>query len=306
MNWFRENKFLSGFIAVVVLAAGALLFLVLGAKSAHEAAMQDYEGKVQTLISQRAWVPFRDAANLKKLKDQESAYDALTTSLQADLVAKQPQISTMEPSAFQGRLREAVSAVTTLAQTNGVTLPEKFYLGFERYQTELPRNEVTGLLDWQLTAIQGIITRMIELKVSSIDNVVRPPLPGEAAPEPAPKEPPLLVKYPLQIGCKAAQERVQALINDLSTNNRFMIIRAVKIQNETLTGPPRIAAAAPSDTPVAEPFTNAAGIDASKAAPASKEIIAGNEKISVQIILDLVQFVSPSSTEKANPNGVSK
>ena len=49
MNWIKQNKFLSGFIAVMVIGVGALGFLLFQAQSRYGEARTEYESKASEL-----------------------------------------------------------------------------------------------------------------------------------------------------------------------------------------------------------------------------------------------------------------
>lgn len=305
MNWFKENKGLSAVLGVILLMAIALGYLLFAEKSKHDAALDAYNDKVARLTQLRSLAPFRNQENLESLQAQRSEYNKIISDLQTSLVNKQGEIKPVDPAAFQNRLRASVTATIAHARKKGVGIPEKFFLGFDKYEATLPSNEIAGILDWQLTVIEKLVEAIIDLKVVSIGEIVRVPIPGEegASPPVAPaatpppggqrpgKEPPatpLLVKYPFEISVKGFQNSIQTILNQLLATDQFLIVRAIRIENEQLNGPPR-GVAAETGGATADATPPEAGAAAAVAAAAAK-IIVGSEQIEAKMIIDLVYF----------------
>lgn len=290
MNWFAENKIFSSLLAIIVMGILGLGYLTFAESGKYTEAVTAYQSGMDKLTELRSRVPFRNADNFKKKQEQVASYKQLTDSLHADLIQKQGTITAIDPSAFQGRLRESVSKTIEHANQRGVKLPPKFYLGFETYENQLPRNDITGLLSWQLTAVEAVVNRLIDLKVTEITQpIFRSPLPGELNPEPPSKEVPLLKKYPFVITFLGYPSNVQSILNDLVSLPQFTIARAVRIENEQLKGPLRAGAGA---------ATGDSGAATTAAAPAIDTIIIGKEKVTTSIIIDLVQFTTKQPPKK--------
>ncbi|HEX8372462.1 MAG TPA: Amuc_1100 family pilus-like protein [Chthoniobacterales bacterium] len=284
MNWFTENKVFSSFLVVIALAALALGYLTFSESGRKSEAVAAYDASMEKLTRLRGLAPYRNVENLQKIKDQVANYRGLTDSLHAELIKGQGEIIEIEPSAFQVRLRDSVSKTVEKASQRGVELPPKFYLGFEKYESELPRNDITGLLSWQLTAVETVVNRLIDLKVTKIEPVLRPLLPGEANPEAPSKQASLLQKYPFQVVFQGTPGNLQSILNELASSPQFTITRALRVENEQLQGPPQ-GVAAPAGDPSAP------------AQPAVDRIIIGKEKITANVVVDLVQF-TPKATPK--------
>jgi hypothetical protein len=179
-----------------------------------------------------------------------------------------------------------VSKTFAQAAQRGVALPEKFYLGFEKYENELPPNNVTALLNWQLTVVETVINRLIDLKVSAITAILRPPLPGELTPEVPAKEVPLLKKYPFEVVFTGYPGHLQSILNDLGSLPHFTVVRALRIENEQVKSPARGGAAATGADILAAPE------------PAVDKIIIGKERVTASLIIDLVQFTPKQAPKK--------
>jgi len=286
MNWFSENKIFSSILIVILLGCLALGYLTFAERGRYTEALQAYETGMAKLADLRGRSPYRDEGNLKKIQEQVGAYKKMTDTLRSDLINSQGSLAAIDPTIFQNRLRELVSRTVEHANQRGVQLPEKFYLGFEKYENELPRNDITGLLDWQLTAVEAVINRLIDLKISKVENILRPPLPGEISAEPPSKEVPLYKKYPFEVVFLGYPGSLQSILNDMVSLPQFTIVRALRVENEQPKGAPRTGAVTATDAPTVP------------VEPAVDKIIIGKERVTSAIIVDLVQFTPKQALKK--------
>lgn len=182
MNWLRQNPKL-GLVAIVTgCAAAAAIYFIYTFQSDYTAATEEYNEKTSTLARLRAGKPFPDKENLEKvgaeLKDAEATMDSLSQVLAKQSSVLEPNL---DPQKFQDRLNKAVSSITDAAHAAGTKLPDAFYLGFDRYRTELPGVAVAPLLGQQLAAITSAVKKLLDARVESIDALSRRPLPSESA-----------------------------------------------------------------------------------------------------------------------------
>lgn len=334
MNWFKQNTFLAGFLGVVVVAAGVLGFLLLSAKGRHSEAATLYEEQSNELARLQSLAPYPDPANLKKMEGQRKEFQDAIAALQKNLGAAEIAVEPLSEVQFQDKLRESVSRVTAAAAAKGTKLPEKFYMGFDPYQTEPPKPEAAPLLGRQLKAMEAVVMMVIENKGFSINKLEREELPEEKGVEK--KEPdkksggkgersssqPLVTKHPFDINFTGDQNLLRAVLNGLvSSKAQFYIPRRVEVRNEKDKGPPRIdpaaaamaaaalaAAAAPpaEGVPPAAPDASTPGTPAAPAplpgaaAPpaAALKYIVGEEKIEAAIRIEIVDFAEPAPATK--------
>src|SRR4029434_3242903 len=71
MNWIKQNTFLAGFIAVMVIGVGALGYLLFSASSHYEEVRTDYAAKAKELNRLETLKPYPEAGNLKQLDEQK-------------------------------------------------------------------------------------------------------------------------------------------------------------------------------------------------------------------------------------------
>ncbi len=312
MNWIRENKFLTAFFAILIIGIGVLGFLAYSAWGSFGEVSENYNKQAAELKRLQNLTPYPNEANLRKMQDQRDAYIAATTDLQKKLAAIEFPLQPISPTDFQDRLRASVSQMIDKAKNAGVKPPEKsFYLGFDNYQTSLPRPEAAAPLYRQLQAIEFALNQLIEDRVDAIVSLTRSTLPEEAAtaapqqggPRPqqrtgggnAPAKK-LVDKNSFEVGFVADQSRFRKWLNDISSaKQQFYVVRLLTVKNESQKGPSR----ADSTTAAADPNTPAAQVPAAAGAaspaPNTLKFVEGTEKIDVVARVDIVSFNPPAA-----------
>jgi len=327
----KDNKFLTGFLIVTLLGAGALGFLLFQAKGKHSDARAAYEEKVNELQSLQAGKPYPDEGNYKKVLDLQKAHQQAINDLQKQLSGAEFPVEPISPEKFQDNLREAIKRVRALAAQKGTVIEgDKFSLGFEVYESQPPKPEAAPQLGRMLKAIEKVITDLLNTSPTKLNaNIKRVPLPEEglavpgapkpqATPTPKPgvggkkavEEAPLVKRYPFDIEFAAHEPKVRTFINKLVTSKeQFLIPASVVIANEQLTGPSKSAGTASVEPPPPAPADpNAAPANpanpanpAAEPAPApaaapveATKFIVGEEKLTVGVRIEVVDFAEPA------------
>ncbi|MDB6171916.1 MAG: hypothetical protein JWL59_1227 [Chthoniobacteraceae bacterium] len=309
MSALKENKFLAGFLGVMVVATGGLGFLLYSASGRYSAAMSDFEDKSRQLYELQTKAPYPDEANLEKMKAQTKEHQDAVTTLQKSLLANQLPMESITPVQFQDKLKESVVRVTTRATEKGMKLPEKFYMGFDPYQFEPPKQEAASLLGKELKALELVVMTLIDSRTQALTTFDRAPLQEEGVDKaraanskpdgkPGDKESAvksLIIRRPVTLGFTGEQGAFRNLLNNLvSSKEQFFVPRKIDIKNEKLTGPSKAteadAAAAPAPF---DPSASGGAVAPEPKKPALKYIV-GEEKIDVTMQLDIVDFVEAS------------
>ena len=141
MDWIRRNKFLTGFLAFLIVGVGALGYLVYSQMDAYGQTSQDYDAAVAELQRLQGLKPFpfaKSKANLVALRGETAAR---VTDLQRKLSDYEPpaENTNFKPIDFQDKLRRVVEEITQQAAVANVKLPADFYMGFEQYRSTPPR-----------------------------------------------------------------------------------------------------------------------------------------------------------------------
>lgn len=297
MNWLKENPFISGLIAVTVVATGALVFMLTQSMTRFQETSDAYTAAVQKLHTLQNRSPFPNAENLEKTKQLEAQYkDALKDLRQQLQKMEIPIVPDVSPQGFQDDLRTAVNRAAERAAAAGVTLPKDFYLGFSQYKDSPPTATAAPALARQLKVIDKLVTDLIDFKVQSIDYLDRLPLPeegGAQAASPAPggqqKEKKSLgvQRFPVNLGFTAEQGKFRVAFNSLLNADQFFIVRALNIQNTAPVGPP-----------VAQADKTGAAALAGDSKAGNLNVILGRESVKVSMRLEMIAFAEPAEAKK--------
>ena len=216
------------------------------------------------------------------------------------------------PTQFQDRLRKVVDDVTKFAQQNGVSYPEDFYLGFERYRNALPEAGATPLLSGQLDNLQELVGILIRERVEKITVVKRMILPQESgAPDASAAQrarggpgaaaaPEMVTKYPVVLEFAGPPSAFRAALNDITHSKRLFIIRAVKINNQSDKGPVRGQEPPqggngnqPPAPQTAAESNPASGEPLPEKGPPPLRYVVGQEKLDVIVRIELAKVAPP-------------
>ena len=307
MNWVKENKFLTGFLAVLVIGLGILGYEVYSASSAYDEAANQYTSKASEYNRLRHLAPYPDKKVLDALTAQKAEAAAAISAFQADLAKKEFPVESISPEKFQDRLKAAVSEVRAKAAEAGVRLPEKFFLGFEVYEGRPPAAEAAAPLGRQLKAIEWVVNQLIASKVTELRELKRPELAEEKAKTGAAKgrneragadrgERPgkgrqdLVTKHPFDVVIICRQNLLASVLNTVTGPKapQFYIPRLIRVRNEKEKAPSRIVQAPPPPPP---PGPDVPNPPAPPAPPKpTVEYIVGEEMIEAAIRLEIVDF----------------
>jgi hypothetical protein len=302
MNWFKENPFLSGLIAVAILAGGAMGFMVFQSWTAYTAASDAYTEAVTKLHGLQNKVPFPSEANLKTIQSGLDDYAARVARLRAQLAKMEvPLDATVTPQQFQDGLRAAVNDIRERAAANNVKLPENFYFGFDQYQTQVPSDTAAPYLNRELGVIKTLVGHLVDLKVSSVNSLRRSPLPQESGSAPAggagkdKQAPPdrVFEKFPFEISFTAEQSKFRVAFNSLLGSNQFLLVRSLNLQNSSQQAPSK---AAPDGSPsaVANPFASG---QAGSADQKNLQVIFGRETVNATLRIEILDFTEPPANK---------
>jgi hypothetical protein len=318
MNWIRENKFLTGFIAVLVIGAGVLGYLLYTAYDSYADVSDQYTQASTDLKQLQSQVPYPDSANLAKYRAEHDDLVDATHKLATDLSQMELPVVNMTPSAFQDDLRDTLSSIKARAEKKGVKLSGKadnndFTMDFAQYETQPPPAAAAGPLGRQLKALEIVMDILIDEQVDVITGIARSRLPQESATAAGQGHPgggsrrqeeggaELVDKEPFEIRFQANQPSFQKVINDLAASTKqFFIVRTLLIDN---TNPAPVSKSADSGAPAgaAAPATAApapGSLDMSGTDNYLKFIV-GTEEMIVTMRIDIVGFNPPDKSIRA-------
>ncbi len=295
MTWFRENPFFAGLTLVTVIAVGAVVFLVTQAMAQYGEVSENYTQAVGKLHALQNRSPYPSTENLEKTKVLAAQYTTELSTLREQLTTLEAPLDLeIGPQQFQDDLRVAVNEANEKASKAGVVLPADFYLGFNQYENSPPDAKAAPYLARQLIVIRELVGNLIDVKVESIDRLVRQPLTQELPAGKQPEKPGIVERYEIDLAFTADQSKFRVIFNSLLKSNRFLIVRGLNITNTSTDGPPVVAASDPN------PASTIPGLNPNQATPtdASNElnVILGREQVKVALRLEMIDF-TPTPTE---------
>ena len=150
MNWFRENRWLGTFLIVFGLCLVVALYFLFSAKSAFEAASNQFTEATAERTRLEHLNPFPNEANFQKMKQELANYGAALNKLKEELKTQVLPALPLAPDEFQTHLRQAMNEASEKARANKVKLPDNFHLGFDEYTAALPNTTAAPLLGQEL------------------------------------------------------------------------------------------------------------------------------------------------------------
>jgi hypothetical protein len=300
MNWFRQNKFLGGFLIALGLALIFALWFLLHEKGVADDAQAQLETTISQLNRLRSSRPFPSEENLRRMRAQTDGYRDSLGELEAELKARTLPLKPLQPNEFQAQLRQSVNDVVAQAATNEVQLPGNFYLGFDAYATSLPNPTAAPLLGRELAAIKLLVAAVVDARVDALIGFTRAALPEEKpTPPPTPtnsrrrasraNEVPnvAVTADALEISYAASPAAARKALNQITKmKEQLFIIRTLNVKNQVDKGPKR--GGSPAPTPVAARAANPT------ASAAAVNFIVGTEHISVAARIDIINLRQPA------------
>lgn len=319
MNWFKENKFLGGLLIVTLILAGLIIFVGLNTSSSAAAALADAEQHKTDKSDATKLDPFPTEENVSEKKKSVKAMIAQAEAAQSKFLAFRPEsLDNITVSTFADRLKNADANVRALYDEKNVRLSEKAYLGFEDYKGAAPIESATGILAFELAAIEWLFIELANSGVNEVTNFRRDQLAEEkSAPEPTRRGSSsrrkkssaglqVAKKLPMSLTFKGSEKSVRDALQAIGNSDQFFFeTRASRVQNPapvpTSSGiavrkaPVEVEAPAEDDGfgVVEDDGEDAADAPAADPGLVSEKIlhrVAGGEDVSVFVKLDLLLF----------------
>jgi hypothetical protein len=170
MNWVKENKFLTGFLAVLLIGVGALGYEVYSASNAYDEAVNQYTTKSSEYNRLRHLTPYPnkkvlDALGVQKTEAAGSHHRVSSGPRQAGVSAR----SLHHPGAVSGYSQGVgLRCAGECCGSRHVALPAKFFLGFDTYEGRPPASEAAAPLGRQLKAIEWVVNQLIASKITEL------------------------------------------------------------------------------------------------------------------------------------------
>jgi hypothetical protein len=289
MNWFKENPLIAAIALTALLGTIGSGFLLMHEIDQHNSAVGELTIASDKLRTLQKMDPYPDADNLESIEVSVNDYSKAIADFTKHLNALEvPLNKEINPQEFQDGLREAVNKLQSEAHKNNVSLPEKFFFGFEAYQSQLPTQDEVKELHREFLAIEGLLSAIIPLGISSIDTLVRNQDSESIALIQNPKiEPTEPVKFKsFTLAFTASQNSLIKAFDKIPGSDdspRFLVLRNLTIENTSPTAPKKTSPDRPGD-----PSPNSYNLK-----PAASEklpLILGNESVKATMLFEVPDF----------------
>ena len=315
MSWVSENKFLTGFGAVLAVGLGTLGYLTYSAMDKYDEASGAFATASSQLKTFQQAKPSLNDANLKELLAQKQELTGKIGAFQTELKSRVLPIAPMEKAAFQDKLKETVARVSTKAADANVGRPKDFYLGFGEYQSKPPDDKATAALARELAAIELLMDVLIKTGGVEIGEFHRDPIPEEGRkPDEAPggdgkrrssadrSDYGMVERNSLRLKLTCTDDAFRKILNELANHRQqLFVIRNVTLLNTQMDSPPRLSTLAPTANP-GGPIPPVALVPMVNEAPLA--YVFGTEKIVGVIELDVLNI--EEAKQKPEKSGKTK
>lgn len=331
MSWVSENKFLTGFGAVMLVGVGTLGYLTYSAMDKYDAAVSGYDTATAQLKKLQETKPGLKESNLKELLAQKQELSEKIGTFQQELKTRVLPVEPITKQAFQDKLKDTVAQISAKAAAANVERPKDFYLGFGEYQSRPPDDKATPGLARELRAIEMVMNVLIKAGSLELEEFHREPLAEEGAGATGKRrggsrnDGGLVERNGLRIKFSSTDKALREVLADIANHKQqLFVIRNVSVQNKVAEPPARVGAAAPAPAAPAPAADGAAPAPAAPATPATPAPAApdpaapqandgplayvfGTEKITSIIDLEILNIEEPKvSSDKPEKAGKKK
>lgn len=325
-TWIKDNKSIASVIGV-----GALAFIGLSSfavmKNMEASAVNEEYLAAKDKISSAASKPQTPTQSVVTMRKADlDAYQACIKDIEGAYTPFIPDPQTLtpiDPEQFRLKLNKTVSDFKLKAKDQNVRLSDGFNLGFESYVTAPALQQATGVLQYELGAVNWLAEQALDCDITEITRVYREKLPVETAAAPADdkkgaaKSPAASAKkgkaelyqvLPISITLRGGRQSINKYINSIIDSEKYLFtVQAIRCINEK-----NGALSIKNEAPRAKKKESSGGsfdfgAAAKKNDPKKPEItveeivkpVVGAEKVDFHIVLNLILFNSDAPETQA-------
>ena len=249
-DWFKQNPFTGGLVAVTLLLALAGLYFAHAQSAAFVEQTDAFNANTSSLQQLQSAKPFPDEANLRAAEAEAvkaaEILDGLASEVAGQAAASDPGLT---PRDFQDKLSSAAAAAEEMAAARKVSLPDEFYLGFSEYKAQPPSEEAAPMLGPQLETIANVTKLLLESGVKELVAIERAPLASESEQRETDAQPgessgTALRLDPFDVDFVADPVAFRTALSAIVASRPIVMVRLVSVANSSPTPPAKDSAAA--------------------------------------------------------------
>jgi hypothetical protein len=293
----KEQTFWIGFALVMVVVLGGSGVYMFQSLASFNNASEEHGALARQKRSLETKPIFPNQENLdefgKRLDEFEGKVDGLHEKLKQ---FQRPLELTIQAKDFPQILADSVRSFRNYTrQEKPVILPDDFYFGMNKYEKGgLPPQAATGILKFQLDAIERLLKVIIETGSDEIYRFDREITPLELADGKDPEQTAQVAKYTVTVSFLTPHDGFRNFLNVVSNDKEFFyVVRVLRVDNETKDGPARnVTAQAVFRDPETGDVVNVGpeGMGGRQLITQDARVIFGKEKLRVTAVIDLCRF----------------
>lgn len=293
------NPFQLILITVAVVVGGGLLVLGFLEKRTFSKSVSEYNALSKSLSNMEAMEEYPSPEAVENAKRALTLYKGKIEGVRASLKGSTIEgFQNTTPGEFASKLNAASETLKQKYGEKRVSLPEEWYLGFEKYASVPAPKEATGVLNYQLEALTWLHEELVKHNPISVTNIYRKETREEVG-EKALKKAPLYTSLPIEFTFVADEVNAREFLNALANSNKYFYtldtvkIKSVEVDAEGESEESTVKVEAKLNT--LEQFLNDGGRDQNSIAEGDVdnkifEQILGQEKVAVFLDLNLTYF----------------
>ena len=243
MEKAKKNPFLLTLIIISLIVGGGALVYGFVKKSEFVKKNKTYKSRVNELGQMESMEGYPNQENINKLKDSLSSYrgkiEGLRSALQSSTITS---LKTIPSSKFASNLVKANKRIKALYNEKGILLPENWYCGFEKYRTVPAPRAATGILNYQLGAMDWLHTTLADHNPQELLNIYRKSANAEVNAgedmnkksyyrDKSKRQIPYSVSMPIQLTFICYEENARSFLNALIRSNEYLFtIDTIKLK----------------------------------------------------------------------------
>lgn len=330
MTWFKENKFLAGLILITLVLAGIIVFMGMTFGTTLDEKKEEIATKEGSLKDMKGLDPYPTTENAEAKRESLKALLESAETTQEKILTYRPEsIDPIALTEFSAGLSKSVEEVKALFPGDKA-LPERFYLGFEAYSGSTPKEEATGILNYQREFFDWLFREMATAGVKEVMLLHREKLPiedGEDWDNPKPQRgsskktsstrtkgkpkgrtlppqenlPKIAHAMPFEVTFRGPEGSVRRLFQSLANSDQYFVqARIARVRNEAPIPEAKKAKAAPADDAGDFGVIDDADPEAGAGASQILDHISGGENITVLLRADLLLFLDDKKLPELN------
>lgn len=242
MSWIKENKFVAGLTGGTLL--GVIILFLIGSLGSgkYDAAKEKFDAASGEAAGYEKGPLYPKLENKASKSKALGEYRQSVESLQAVFEPFRPkEIKNISSQEFTDRLLATNTEVRSAFADAGTVLPEPFFVGFERYKTSLAPGSITGILEYQLNSIKGLMLAMAKAKIGELKNLYRPAISEEDGQAYTIPDTEVARAFPLELTFTGTEKSVREFLSSFTKpTDQYVVIRSMRIGN-VKKDPPRAA-----------------------------------------------------------------